>query len=133
MMPETALPLVIFLIVLLALNRWARGDTEVAVVDDDAVAAWMFIATKVDEHVAALADDYLEAGGSESGDEPPDGFAHAIERFIATALSTEGAERCAVGAAIRCVVTLERERIYALVLSRVRDHLMSRRAPSDST
>lgn len=129
MTPETAVPLLTFLIVLLALNRWARGDTEVAVVDDDAVAAWMFIATKVDEHVAALADSFLEAGGSGSSDELPDGFAHAIEHFIATALSTEGAGPCALGVAIRCVVTLERERIYALVLSRVRDHLTSHRAP----
>jgi hypothetical protein len=129
MTPETAVPLLTFLIVLLALNRWAaRGDTKVAVVDNDAVAAWMFIATKVDEHVSSLTDDFLEAGGSESGDELPDGFAHVIEHFIATALSTEDAEQCALGAAIRCVVTLERERIYALVLSRVRDHLTSRRA-----
>lgn len=128
MMPETALPLVVFLIVLLALNRWAREETEVAVDDDEVVAARLFIATRIDEHVAALADDYLEAGGSPGGDELPDGFAHAIERFIAIALSTEGAERSGIGAAVRCVVTLERERIYAQVLARVRDHLVSCRA-----
>ena len=74
MMPETAVPLLTFLIVLLALNRWARGDSAVAADDEDTVTARMFIAARIDEHVAALAERYLEAGGSASGDELPGGF-----------------------------------------------------------
>ena len=60
------------------------------------------------------------------GEEVPPAFATAIEAFIATALAADDAERRGLGAAVRCVVTLERERVYNLVLARVRAHLDGR-------
>jgi hypothetical protein len=64
MMPEAAVALVTFVIVLLALSRWMRADTEVAVdEDEDAATARRFIEAKIDEHVEALARLYLETGG----------------------------------------------------------------------
>ncbi|MGH6901266.1 MAG: hypothetical protein ACREIR_00840 [Geminicoccaceae bacterium] len=124
MMPEVAVAFATFVIVLLVLNRWTREDTEVAFSDDeDTVTARRFIATKIDEHVEALAKSYLEAGGDEAdGDEVPPRFAQDIEAFIATALMRDSADLIGLGAAVRGVVTLERERIYALVLARVQAH-----------
>jgi hypothetical protein len=130
MMPEAAVALVTFVIVLLALNRWMRADTEILVDDDeDAKAARRFIEAKIGEHVEALARLYLEAGGNEAGgDDMPGRFAQEIEGFIATILTRDSADLIGLSAAVRRVVTLERERIYALVLSHIRDHLIGRRA-----
>jgi hypothetical protein len=130
MMPEAAVALVTFVIVLLALNRLTRADTEVAVDDDeDAAAARRFIEAKIDEHVEDLARLYLEAGGDEAGgDEVPGRFAQEIEGFIAAILTRDSADLIGLSTAVRRVVTLERERVYALVLSRIRDHLIGRRA-----
>jgi hypothetical protein len=130
MMPEAAVALVTFVIVLLALSRWMRADTEVAVDDDeDAATARRFIEAKIDEHVEALARLYLEAGGDEAGgDEVPGRFAQEIEGFIASILMRDSADLIGLSAAVRRVVTFERERIYAQVLSRIRDHLIGRRA-----
>jgi hypothetical protein len=130
MMPEAAVALVTFVIVVLALNRLTRADTGVAVDDDeDAATARRFIEAKIEEHVEALARLYLEAGGDEAGgDEMPGRFAQEIEGFIATILTRDSADLLGLSAAVRRVVTLERERIYALVLSRIRDHLIGRRA-----
>jgi hypothetical protein len=130
MMPEAAVALATFVIVLLVLNRWTREDTEVGRDDDeDARAARRFIETKVDEHIEALAQRYLEAGGAAAGrDEMPGQFAQDIESFIATALMRDSAEQIGLGLAVRQVVTLEREQIYALVLARIQAHLVPRRA-----
>jgi hypothetical protein len=130
MMPEAAVALATFVIVLLVLKRWTRDKTEVGPDDDeDARAAKRFVETKVDEHVEFLAQRYLEAGGAAAGgDEMPGRFAHDIEAFIATALMRDSAEQIGLGAAVRQVVTLEREQIYAQVLARVQAHLVPRRA-----
>jgi hypothetical protein len=130
MMPEAAVALATFVIVLLVLNRWTRKDSALGFDDDeDAQAASRFIETKIDEHVEALAKRYLEAGGTAAGgDDMPGRFAHDIEGFIATALMGDSAEQIGLGIAVRQVVTLERERIYALVLARVQAHLGPRRA-----
>jgi hypothetical protein len=130
MMPEAAVAFATFVIVLLALNRWTRQDTEVGFDDDaDARAARRFIEAKIDEHVEALAKRYLEAGGTASGgDDMPGRFAQDIDGFIATALMRDSAEQIGLGIAVRQVLTLERERIYALVLARVQAHLSPRRA-----
>jgi hypothetical protein len=130
MMPEAAVALATFVIVLLVLNRWTREDRALGLDDDeDARAARRFIETKVDEHIQALAQRYLEAGGAAAGgDEMPGRFAQDIEAFIATALMRESAEQIGLGIAVRQVLTLERERIYALVLARVQAHLSPRRA-----
>jgi hypothetical protein len=130
MMPEAAVALATFVIVLLVLNRWTRQDAEVDFDDDeDARAARRLIETKIDEHVEALAQRYLEAGGAANGgDEMPGRFAQDIEGFIATALTRDSAEQIGLGIAVRQVVTLEREQIYALVLARVQTHLAPRRA-----
>jgi hypothetical protein len=130
MMPEAAVALVTFVIVLVALSRWMRADTEVAVdEDEDAATARRFIEAKIDEHVEALARLYLEAGGDEAGgDEVPGRFAQEIEGFIASILTRDSADLIGLSAAVRRVVTFERERIYALVLARIRDHLIGRRA-----
>ena len=130
MMPEAAVALATFVIVLLVLNRWTREDTEVAFDDDeDAAAARRFIETKIDEHVEALAKHYLEAGGAEAGgDELPGRFAQDVEGFIATVVMRDSADVIGLGAAVRRVVTLEREQIYALVLARIQAHLIDRHA-----
>jgi len=130
MLPEAAIALATFVIVLSVLNRWTREDTEVAFDDDDdAAAAKHFIETKIDEHVEALARRYLEAGGAEAGgDEVPGRFAQDIEGFIATVVTRDSADVIGLGAAVRRVVTLEREAIYDLVLARVQAHLIERHA-----
>src|SRR5687767_12042573 len=109
MMPEAAVALVTFVIVLLALNRWMRADTEILVDDDeDAKAARRFIEAKIGEHVEALARLYLEAGGNEAGgDDMPGRFAQEIEGFIATILTRDSADLIGLSAAVRRVVTLE--------------------------
>jgi hypothetical protein len=58
----------------------------------------------------------------------PGRFAQEIEGFIATILTRDSADLIGLSAAVRRVVTFERERIYAQVLSRIRDHLIGRRA-----
>jgi hypothetical protein len=129
MMPEAAVALATFVIVLLGLRRWTREDPELVFCDEDAEAAKLFMKSKIEEHVEALSERYLEAGGSETGgDDVPGGFAQDIEHFIASVLARESADSAGLGAAVRRVVTLEREHVYALVLARVQDHLTGRRA-----
>jgi hypothetical protein len=135
MMPEAAVALATFVIVLLVLNRWTRADTKVALHDDeDAAAARRFIATKIDEHVAALAGCYLEAGGptaasdGSEADAVPGRFAQDIEGFLATVITRDSADVVGLGAAVRRVLTLEREQVYALVVARVQAHLIDHHA-----
>jgi hypothetical protein len=129
MLPEAAVALATFVIVLLALRGWTREEPEVDLDHEDTKAARRFIEAQVEEHIEALAGRYLEAGGLESGgDEVPGAFAQDIEHFIATYVTRERADTLGLGGAVRCVVTLERERIYALVLARIQGHLAARRA-----
>jgi hypothetical protein len=135
MMSEAAVALTTFVIVLLVLNRWTREDAEVAFDDDeDAAAARRFIEAKIDEHVEALAEHYLEAGGpiggcdGAGGGEVPGRFAQDIEGFIATVVTRDTADVVGLGAAVRRVLTLEREQVYALVVARVQAHLIDRHA-----
>jgi hypothetical protein len=128
MMPEAAIALATFVIVLLALRRWTREDAEIVFEDEDAEAAKLFIKAKIEEHAEELAERYLEAGGSETGDDVPGGFPQDIEHFIASVLARESADVAGLSAAVRRVVTLEREHVYALVVARVQDHLTGRRA-----
>ena len=129
MMPEAAVALATFVIVLLVLRRWTREEPEVDLDHEDAGAARRFIEAQVEEHIEALTERYLEAGGSESGgDEVPGAFAQDIEHFIATYVTRDSADTLGLGGAVRCAVTLERERIYALVLARIQVHLRARRA-----
>jgi hypothetical protein len=128
MMPEAAVALATFVIVLLALRRWTR-EPEADSDREDATAARRFIEAQIDAHVEALAERYLEAGGSESGgDELPGAFAQDIEHFIATYVTRESTEAAGLGRAVRCVVTLEREKVYASVQSRVQAHLTNHHA-----
>jgi hypothetical protein len=128
MMPEAAVALATFVIMLLALRRWTR-EPEVDSDREDASAARGFIEAQIDAHIEALAERYLEAGGSESGgDELPGAFAQDIEHFIATYVTRESTEAAGLGRAVRCVVTLEREKVYASVQSRVQAHLTNRHA-----
>lgn len=129
MMPEAAVALATFMIVLVVLSRWTQTTPEVAVDDEDAPVARQFIRAQIDEHIEALASGYLEAGGSATGgDDVPGHFAQEIEGFIAFALTRDSADFKGLGAAVRRVVTLEREQIYALVLFRIQEYLISRRA-----
>jgi hypothetical protein len=129
MMPEAAIALATFVVVLLALNRWTREEPVLVFQDEDAEAAKLFIRAKIEEQVEELAERYVRAGGSTtSGEDPPGSFAQDIEHFIAAALTSETADVPGLSAAVRRVVTLEREHVYALVLSRVQNHLSGRHA-----
>lgn len=129
MMLEAAVALATFVIVLVVLNRWTRAMPEVAFEDEDTALARKFIRAQIDEHLETLAQSYLEAGGSETGGEDvPGRFAQDIEGFIATALTRENADLEGLGAAVRRVVTLEREQIYAQIVARIQDHLIGHRA-----
>jgi hypothetical protein len=129
MMPEAAVALATFVIVLLVLRRWTREEPELDVDHEDAEAARRFIAAQIDLHVEALAERYVAEGGAASGgDEIPGAFAQDIEHFIATYMTRDSADTAGLGGAVRCIVTLEREPLYALVLSRVQAHLSARHA-----
>jgi hypothetical protein len=134
MMPEAAVALATFVIVLLVLRRWTRDEPEVDFDHEDAEAARRFIEAQIAGHIEALAERYVEAGGPERGsqesgaDDLPGNFAQDIEHFIATYVTRDSADTPGLGGAVRCIVTLEREIIYALVLSRVQAHLTDRHA-----
>jgi hypothetical protein len=128
MTPETAIPLATFLIVLLMLNR-IGSPQQVAVGPDPEVAeARQLIGSKIDQYAESLALRYLEAraqAGSE--DRASSLFARDIEAFIGTALLRDiEIERPGLGPAVREVVTLEREHVYQLVLSRIETQLNER-------
>jgi hypothetical protein len=129
MTPEIAIPLATFLFVLLMLNR-IGSPREVAVGADPEVAeARQLIGAKIDECAEALALRYLEARAQAgSADRASSQFARDIEAFIGTALLRDiEFEHPGVGPAVREVVTLEREHVYGLVLSRIEAHVSERR------
>jgi hypothetical protein len=128
MTPEIAIPLATFLIVLLVLNRIGSPRQVTVGPDPDVAEARQLIGSKIDEYAEALALQYLEAraqGGSEA--RASSQFARDIEAFIGTALLRDiEAEHPGLGRAVREVVTLEREHVYELVLSRIEAHVSER-------
>ena len=121
MTPEVAVSLVTFVIVFLLLNRLGAAKPTGFAIDPDVERAKCLIRTKIDDHAEALAQRYLEACGQDtSGDRVPDSFAREIEGFIGNVLLRDiELEHPGLGPAVREVVTLEREHVYALVLARV--------------
>ena len=128
MTPEIAIPLATFLNVLLMLNRLGSAR-QVAIGPDPEVAeARQLIGAKIDEYAEALAVRYLEARAqADSEDRASSQFARDIEAFIGTALLRDiEVDHPGLGPAVREVVTLERERVYDLVLSRIEAHVSER-------
>jgi hypothetical protein len=121
MTPEIAVSVATFVIVFLLLSRLGSAKSTVAEADPDLERARDLIRTKIDEHAEALAQLYLEACERDaSGDRIPVSFAREIEGFIGHVLLRGiELEQPGLGPAVREVVTLEREQVYELVLSRV--------------
>jgi hypothetical protein len=128
MTPEIAIPLATFLFVFLMLQRLGPAPRAEFAPDPEIAQARQLIGTKVDEHLEALTLRYLEARTpGRSGDRAASEFARDIEAFIGTALLRDiETERPGLGPAVREVVTLEREDVYKLVLSRIEAHLSAR-------
>ena len=121
MTPEVAVSVATFVIVFLLLSRLGSAKPTGFEVDPDVERAKQLIRTKIDGHAEALAQRYLEACEQDaSGDGIPGSFGRDIERFIGNVLLREiEHEQPGLGPAVREVVTLERELVYALVLTRV--------------
>ena len=121
MTPEVAVSLATFVIVFLLLSRLVSAKPTGIEVDPDVERARRLIKAKIDEHAEALAQRYLEVCAQDAGgDRVPGSFAREIEGFIGSVLLHDiELEHPGLGPAVREVVTLEREHIYTLVLSRV--------------
>lgn len=121
MTPDVAVSLATFVIVLWLLTRLGSARPTRVEVDPDVARARQFVRTKIDDHAEALAQRYLEACEEDRrGDRVPGAFAREIEWFIGNVLLREVAlEDPDIAPAVREVVTLEREHIYELILSRV--------------
>lgn len=130
MTPEIAVSFATFVIVFLLLSRLGSPKPTGLEVDPDVESARHFIRTKIDAHAEALARQYLEAREQDAGgDRGPTSCARAIEAFIGDILLRDIAlEHPGLGPAVREVVTLEREHVYELVLSRIEAHLAERDA-----
>jgi hypothetical protein len=125
MTPEIAVSLATFLIVFVVLSRLGSARRAEPAPDPEVQQARQLIQRKVDEHVEALAQRYLETREQDAGDvQSANRFARDIEAFIGDALLHDiEFEHPGLGPAVREVVTLEREHVYALVLSRIEAHL----------
>ena len=121
MTPDVAVSLATFVVVLWLLTRLGSTKPASFGADPDVERARQFIRTKIDDHAEALAQRYLEACAQDRGsDRAPGGFAREIEWFIGNVLLREVMlEDPDIAAAVREVVTLERELIYEQILSRV--------------
>ena len=121
MTPDVAVSLATFVIVLLLLSRLGSAKPAGVEVDPDVELARQFVRTKIDEHAEALAERYLNACEQDGrGDCVPGSFGREVERFIGDILLHDVEfEHPGLGPAVRELVTLEREHIYALILSRV--------------
>ena len=128
MTPEIAVSLATFVMVFLLLSRLASAKPPALEDDPDLERARHFIRTKIDEHAEALAQRCVEGREQEArGDRVPVGYAREIEGFIGDVLLHDIAlEHPGLGPAVREVVTLEREQVYALVLSRIEADLTER-------
>jgi hypothetical protein len=122
MTPEFAISLAAFVVVFVVLNRLVSATPTGYEEDPNLELARRAIRSKIDEHGDALAERYREVCAQDTRDGPvPGSFAREIEGFIGRILLPEiEFEHPGLGRALREVVTLERERIYSLVLSRVR-------------
>ena len=120
MTPEVAVSVATFVIVFLLLSRLGSAKPTRVEVDPDVERARQLIRSKIDEHAEALAQRFVEVCGQDaSGD--TGSFAREVEGFIANVLLHDiELEHPGVGPAVREVVTLEREYVYALVLARAR-------------
>jgi hypothetical protein len=119
--PEFAISFAVFVVVFLLLNRLGSARPAGYAEDPDLARARQFIRTKIDENADALAQRYLEVCAQDArGDRVPGSFAREIEGFIGNVLLHDlELEHPELGPAMREVVTLEREHVYALVLSHV--------------
>jgi hypothetical protein len=121
MTPEVAVSVAMFVVVFVLLSRLGSAKPRPVPEDPDLERARHFIRTKIDEHAEALAQRYLEACEQDArGDRVAGSFAREIEGFIGDVLLRDiELAHSDLGPAVREVVTLEREHVYALVLSRV--------------
>ena len=121
MTPDVALSLATFVIVLWLLSRLGSAKPPKLEVDPDVERARKFVTTKIQDHAEALGRRYLEACEEDRcGDRVPGSFAREIEAFIGSVLLHDVAiEEPEIAPAVRELVTLEREHIYELILSRV--------------
>jgi hypothetical protein len=107
------------------LNRLGAARQAAVGPDPEVAEARQLIESKIDEHAEALALRYREvraAAASEDGASSQ--FARDIEAFIGTVLLRDiEVEHPGLGPAVREVVTLEREHVYALVRSRIEAYL----------
>ena len=122
MTPDVAVSFATFLIVFLVLNRLGGARQTAPGPDPEIVQARQLIGTKIDDQIEALAGWYLQAHEQGVGaDHAASRFARQIEAFIGDVLLRDiELEHPGLGPAMREVVTLERERVYELVQSRVR-------------
>jgi hypothetical protein len=122
MTPDVAVPFATFVLVLWLVSRLGASTRPTGVeVDPDMERAWEFVRTKIDDHAEALAQRYLDACEEDRrGDRVPGSFAREIEWFIGNVLLHDVAlENPEIAPALRELVTLERELVYELILSRV--------------
>jgi hypothetical protein len=121
MTPEVAVSVATFVIVFVLLSRLGSAKRTGFEVDPEVERARRAIKTKIDEHADALAQRYLELCAQDAGgDRVPGSFAREIEAFIGNVLLHDiELEHPGLGPAVREVVTLEREHIYTLILSRI--------------
>jgi hypothetical protein len=128
MTPDVAVSFATFLIVFLVLNRLGAARRTEPGPDPEIAQARQLVGTKIDQQIEVLARRYLEAREQGGGaDQASSRFARHIEAFIGDVLLREiELEHPDLGPAMREVVTLERERVYDLVQSRVDAHLIER-------
>jgi hypothetical protein len=138
MTAQGVLALGVILAVLLLMLRPRR---ETASSSDPFADARDLIGEEIDAHVGALAEGYLEAGCAHAGDRPgTDRFSREIELFIAEVLERRAEHSDAwLRDALREIVVLERDGVYAQVRQRVEAHLRraspveERSEPSESS
>jgi hypothetical protein len=122
MTPDVAVPFATFVLVLWLVSRLGASTKPTGIeVDPDVERARQFVRTKIEDHAEALAQRYLDAREEDRrGDRVPGSFAREIEWFIGNVLLHDVAlERPELAPALRELVTLEREQVYDLILSRV--------------
>jgi hypothetical protein len=125
MTPELAISLVTFVIVFVVLSRLGSARQAERGPDPEVEQARQVIRRKIDEHIEALTQRYLDAREQDAGDvQSANRFARDVEAFIGDVLLHHiELEHPGLGPAVREVVTLEREHVYALVRSRIETHL----------
>jgi hypothetical protein len=122
MTPDVAVSFATFVLVLWLVSRLGASTKPAGgEVDPDVERAKQFVRTKIEHHAEALAQRYLDACEEDRrGDRVPGSFAREIEWFIGNVLLRDVAlERPELAPALRELVTLEREQVYDLILSRL--------------